>query len=155
MANTDNTSHNCNNFEERHAELFITVSIRGLSEIFSLSRKPQTIFRTRASKPSVLFSTNMYPGTAIFIITHKSSEYVIIGHPNCRFCLFVKSHQRNAVYMESQYGMNNWSFTAYEPEMNVRNNMFDFPLKFLNCSLPIVYQLLHSFAKWWFGAYRS
>ena len=53
------SSHNCSSFEERHAELFITVSIRELSEICSISRKIYTSFRKFASKPSVLFSTNM------------------------------------------------------------------------------------------------
>ena len=52
-------SHKFNNLEERHAELFMIVSIREFSEICSLSLKPYTSLRIRASNPSVLFSTNM------------------------------------------------------------------------------------------------
>ena len=52
-------SHKFNNLEECHAELFITVSIREFSEIYSLSQKPYTSLCVRASNPSVLFSTNM------------------------------------------------------------------------------------------------
>ena len=42
----------------------------------------------------------------------------------------MKSHQINAVYIEPQYDINNWSLTAYEHEPNVLNNMFDFPRNF-------------------------
>ena len=38
LANTDNPPTTATNFEERHAELFITVWIRELSEISSLSK---------------------------------------------------------------------------------------------------------------------
>ena len=52
-------SHKVNNLEERHAELFMIVSIREFAEICSLSLKPYASLRIRASNPSVLFSTNM------------------------------------------------------------------------------------------------
>ena len=46
MANTDIPPATTTILRKCHAELFITVSIRELSEIHSLSRKPHTSSRT-------------------------------------------------------------------------------------------------------------
>ena len=128
-------SQNFNNFEVRHAELFTTVSIRVFSGIFNLSWKPYTSFRTRASNASVLFSTDILLALQYLSYPRNLRNTLLYAISNCRYCLFVKSHQRNAVYMEPQYDINNWTLTSYEHEPNVLNNMFNFSYKFLNCRL--------------------
>ena len=90
-------SHKFNSLDERHAELFITVSIREFSEI-CLSRKPYTSLLIRASNPSVLFSTNMLLAIQyIYIITQKSSEYIFIMYNVTQIFIWHISFHKGAI----------------------------------------------------------